>query len=207
MPRVSWITSCLWLLLGGLSASAHAVNEVPVPADIQITFTAKPTDHLVPGDSVQATLTMTNLGPKSVQQLIVESGHYVNEFYFTSFDCQHVGLIVEDFANGYDYLTVWYAVNAINAQTTELDVGQSLTCHMTLVLTHAAPLSYTVSFGLPNDYIDINRANDTSSITLRRAIPAVPATNSWSLAVLVLLTAGIASKHLRWQVRRDQSQA
>jgi hypothetical protein len=184
-------------VLGGIAPTVQAGLNVSVPADVQITFTASPTDHLAPGQPIQATLIITNLGPNPVKQLIVESSHYVDEFYFTSGDCQHVGLIVEDFANGYDYITVWFAVNAINAQITQLDVGQSLTCHLSLVLTPAAPLTYSVSFGMPDDYIDINPSNDRATITLQQAIPAVPATTRWSLALLALLMAGLAAALVR----------
>jgi len=189
-----WATLYLWMLLCGFSVSVYAGNEVPVPADIRVTLTANPSEHLIPGEPIQAVLTVTNLGPDPVQNLIIQSASFVNEYDITAFDCQDFLLVVQDQGNGgYSYVVIWFAVGQLFSQTTQLDVGQSLTCNMTFVLTRAASLNYNVSFGLPNDYIDVNPSNDTGTVTLQQDVPTVPAMGKVSLAILLFMMAVTAA--------------
>jgi hypothetical protein len=176
-----------------LCFASASVWAVTVPADIKVTLTANQTDHLVPGQPIHASLTITNLGPNPVQNLIVQSAPVVNEYEIAAIDCNHFFLVVHELNNGgYFYQEVWFAVGAINSQTTQLDVGQSLTCNITLSLTTAAPLSYTFSFGLPTDYIDVNPSNDVGSVVFQHDVPTVPAMG-WVSSVILLFLIAIAA--------------
>jgi len=181
------------------SVAAHAAAPpIIVPSDIAVTLTATPTVNLVPGQRIYFTLTVTNLGPATVTDLIVESSPIYGEFDPSSgtVDCQYMAAQVVDTATDFYYLYVWYLAGFSG----DFPAGEMRTCHISFLITAQAPAVTPFTFGLPYYYVDINPSNDTATAFLQRAVEPIPVVPVLSPAMLVLLasllaaTAGVAHR-------------
>src|SRR5215475_10124641 len=91
MPAMHVLRTLLTAICFALVATAHAAAPpINVPSDIAVTLTATPTSNLVPGQRIYFTLTVTNLGPATVNNLVVQSSPIYGEFdpYTGTVDCQ-----------------------------------------------------------------------------------------------------------------------
>jgi len=175
-----------------LVATAHAAAPPPtnVPSDIDVTLTATPTNNLVPGQRIDFTLTVTNLGPATVQNVVVQSSPIYGEFDLNNgtVDCQHMAVEVADTATDFYYLLNWF----LAAPFGDFPAGETRTCHISFLITAQASAVTPFSFGLPSDYVDINSGNDSATVFLQRAPAAPVAIPALSSATLLLLVALLA---------------
>jgi hypothetical protein len=182
--------------LASVTARA-AAPPIIVPSDIAVTLTATPTTNLVPGQRIFFTLTVTNLGPATVHNLIVQSSPIYGEFDISTgtVDCQYMGLQVVDDVTDFYYLYVWYLAGFSG----DFPAGETRTCHISFLITAQAPAVTPFSFGLPYYYVDINPTNDIATVFLQRTVDAVPALSPMMLGLLaaVLAVAGAVAWRLK----------
>jgi hypothetical protein len=157
--------------------------------DIGVTFSASPTENLVPGQPIDFELTVTNHGDESVDFLALSSSHFVHEIVSGPSDCGLV-TVVADGENFYEFWRTWYVSGA--AGGAPLEAGESRTCHFQMALTYEAPVSYPFTFGLPDFFTDPNPDNDRVTLILRRgdlAPVAVPSLSAYAMLLLVAMLA------------------
>jgi hypothetical protein len=176
-----------------LVTTAHAVAPPPinVPSDIAVTLTATPTANLVPGQRIYFTLTVTNLGPATVNDLVVQSSPIHGEFdpHTGTVDCQYMAVEVADTATDFYYLLTWFLAGFPG----DFPAGETRTCHMSFQITAQASAVTPFTFGLPYDYVDINPSNDTATVFLQRAVDPIPVVPVLSPAMLLLLAGLLAT--------------
>lgn len=182
----------LVLLLVAFPASAGFVN---VPADISVQLNAEPSSGLTTGEPITFTISATNHGPSPVNNLLLISSDFVDEFDLSAgtSDCQDLGLVVADGESFY------YHYHLRPTYPDPMQVGETRTCHITLPLSAQAPDTWTFGFGVAFFYLDINPANNTSVVTLRRGLDPARAIPTLSPGVLLLLAALLlaAAAHAR----------
>jgi hypothetical protein len=173
------------------SVTAHAtVPPIIVPSDIAVTLTATPTVNLMPDQRIAFTLTVTNLGPATVNDLIVQSSPIYGEFDLSTgtVDCQYMALEVADNPTDFYYRFVWYLAGFSG----DFPAGETRTCHISFLITAQAPAVTPFTFGLPYYYVDINPSNDSATVFLQRAIDPIPALSPAMLLLLASMMAATA---------------
>lgn len=172
-----------------LLCSASAYGQFTIPADVSVRMSAAPTTGLMPGEPFVITLSVTNHGPEPADPIIVISTAFTNEFDDSvgTVDCPYMGVVVTD-GKTYFYEYAW--IPTIGGA---IEVGQTLTCHLTLALSANAPDIYVFEFEIPSFIEDLDPSNNSASVTLRRAAATqLPAASPWSMMVLsaAMLLAG-----------------
>jgi hypothetical protein len=195
ISRVGYFIAVLWL-----AATNANAGSLPAPSDVAVGLTAQPRSSLVTGQSVYFTLSVTNHGPEPVDDLVLLSTAFVDEFdgYDVSTNCQNLVVSVAD-GEFYFYNYIWY----VTLQRT-LDVGENRSCSLRLVVTSHMPSVFQFGFSALDP--DINPDNDSAIVTLRRA-PApvatpVPALSRAMSCLLAVLLGAIGSVGWRGSVRR-----
>jgi hypothetical protein len=195
----------LGLALNIIPALALA-GFVNVPADISVHLSAEPSTGLVAGQPITFTISATNHGPNPVDNLLLVSSTFVNEFDLSGgvSDCPWLGLVVADGKSFY------YFYNLRPTYPNPMSVGETRTCRIILPVSSQAPASWMFAFGVASFYLDINPANNSASVTLRRALGAttpipVPALSPIALILLVGLLAMIAKWAMARQVATHRS--
>ncbi|MGA9421142.1 MAG: hypothetical protein WBW61_02205 [Rhodanobacteraceae bacterium] len=187
--------TALLLSLVAAGSVAQAGNPpIVVPADVSVGFTAQQSTELVPGQSINFTLSVTNHGPEPVDRLALFSTTFVDEFdiHDASTDCQNLVTAVGD-GEGFYYLFLWFPTD----QGT-LAVGETLSCQLRLVLTSQAPAVFPFGFFIPLDgFVDINPDNDSVTVYLRRAAAPIPSQSPLMLLLLATLLTAAGSLRLR----------
>ena len=182
-----------------VSVSAHAVPPpIIVPSDIAVTLAAAPTTNLVPGQRIDLTLTATNLGPATVQDLIVQSSPIYGDLSIDKVDCQDMAAEVVDAEPHPYYLLNWFLAGAISA---DFPAGETRTCHIGFSITAQASAVTPFSFGLPYYYVDMNPSNDTATVFLQRRVDSVPALSPMMLGLLALVLAVAGA--VTWRLKVD----
>ncbi|HET6545210.1 MAG TPA: hypothetical protein VFG55_00515 [Rhodanobacteraceae bacterium] len=182
--------------LPGISM-AGSPDPTPVPADVSVDLVADPANNLAPGELVTFTLSVTNHGPETVNDVSLQSSTFIDEFDVNgegSTDCQNLDVAVADFAGGYDYRFLWY----LTLQGS-LAVGETRSCHIQLAMGNL-PAVFAFSFFVPDYYQDINPSNNSATVYLRRGpapafvpVPALSRWTQWLLATWLALTAVLRS--------------
>jgi hypothetical protein len=164
---------------------SNAGSEI-IPSDVAFIMSAEPANGIEPGDFVTLTLSATNLGPEPVTTVILLSSHFVEELDFVATTCEDFGSFVTDLGDGYYYTFTWYPARAVTGST--LAVGQTRTCTLTFAMTAHAPDVYPFRFYIPDYFQDINPANDSATVYLRRVptAPPTPVTANGRIAALLL---------------------
>lgn len=177
-----------YLLLVAVTLPGIVQADAPlvvVPSDIAVTFTATPNTNLSTGAALTLTVTAANLGPQPVDTLILESSAFTSQFDFAhaSVNCTGFVISVADGVTGPAQFMNWY-VAAIPLGTAPFAVGDTRTCEITLALSSSAPQALPFTFGLAHQFADVNPANDSATVVLRRPVTSIPAL---SRAMLLLL--------------------
>lgn len=190
MSRIVQLMLCLALVGAAfVCANALAVGRgVVLTEDIGVSFSAMPTENLVPGDSIEFELTATNHGDEAVDTVTLSSSDYVDEIVRVGSDCTLI-TVVADGEDFFFYYLNWYLAGAGGPP---LEAGESRTCHFQMTLTPAAPAVYDFTFGLPTYYFDPNPSNDRVTVTLQRGDLAPVAVPSLSAYAMLLLVATLA---------------
>jgi len=198
MTRASkLLTALFWIALSGEGMS----QTVVVLSDVSVTFTAVPTSGLVVGQPIDFTLTVTNIGPNQINDLLVESSNFVFEFGAFSQVTGDCFLLtrVSDTTTGFFYNLDWF-VTGSSTGSKPLAVGQTVTCHFRTSLSSSAPTTTLFSFGLPSYYTDVNPANSRATVTLQEVLPVVPTISRLAEMLLGALLLAVGSSI----VRRDE---
>jgi Domain of unknown function DUF11 len=188
------IAFLLAVLLSSLSTRAIA-GEGELPGDVAVTLTATPNVNLVPGQRVQFTVTVTNLGPEEIAQPFALSSSMIVDELDTgdteSTDCVVVTEVV-DLRNGGSYYLLNWEVLGLPPDVQTLEVGGTVTCHFSEAVTSALPPNFLFSMSLNALWTDPNPNNNSASVLLQRAPIPAPAMTAWALLVLVgsLMLAG-----------------
>ena len=172
--------------------------EIILPSDVSVTLTATPSVDLVPGQPITFTLSVTNLGPVPVHVLGIDSSAIYDQFdlHTAQVDCTAIVLNVVDGETTFYYYYQWYP-----AFFSDLAVGETRACHLTLALTSQAPAVMPFSFGLPSFIADPNPSNDRVTVLLQQqVVPSIPAL---SPAMLLLLAGVLAATAGIVYLRRD----
>jgi hypothetical protein len=179
------ISATLTLLV---SLPLHAV-EVVIPSDISVHLSAYPDSHIIPDQPVIFTLTVVNHGPEPVDLLAVISSDFYDQIdpYFGIVDCQGVVLSVSD-GKTFHFNYWWYTTDE-----GVLAVGESRTCHITLAMTNQMPAVWPFSFAIPPFIEDINPANNSATVILRRGDIEPLAIPMLSPLFLLILTIGFTT--------------
>ena len=192
----------LVLALGLLGYPVASAGQVELPTDISVHLTAQPDVGLIPGEPIVFTLTVVNIGPQPANDLSVISSDFYDQIDLGSgsADCQGVILSVTD-GEPFHFNYTWYPT----VFEGPLLVGESRTCRFTLALTSQAPPVWPFGFGL-RTYLfeDINPANNTSTVILRRGDIAPVAIPMLSPTVTLLLALAMAASAC-YALRRSQS--
>lgn len=156
------VLAALCLVLASIT-SAHAQNgNIHVDADIGVTLSASPTSNLVPGQTVDLSLTATNYGPGVADVLTLQSSDILASLQFVhgSSDC---GIVPVTFADDQGRPTSqvlrWNAVIG----PPYFNAGDTVHCHLQALVLPTAPKQFTLSVGIPF-LTDLNSANDTASV-------------------------------------------
>jgi hypothetical protein len=192
MMRISALA--VFALALALTSAARAGQQV-IPADIGITFTAAPNTDLHAGESINGTLTVTNFGPGAANYLVVQSSSFTNEFGSFAADpeeCFVFATVVDAQPAPYYYLN-WQVANVLGAGTAPFRPGETRTCHLTFSLSPTASPSMTFGWNIPSFFVDLNSANNASTVLLQLAAVPVPAVAPLGSAILCLLVALIGA--------------
>lgn len=186
----------------GIALASKPLPQQPadfIPTDLAVQFSAEPTDGIESGQTIHFTVSVTNHGPEPVESVTLMSSNFVDEFYLdnATADCQAFLTRITDGNGFYYYNQIWYP-----AFFSTLEVGEARTCHFTLDFSHLAPPVFPFSFGLASYETDLNPANDTQAVVLRRGrLPATLPTLSPQAQILLglgmLACAGLAIRHRR----------
>jgi hypothetical protein len=152
------------------------------------------------GDTITFAIAVTNLGPEPIDAFVVSSSFFHDEldvFSLTVEECEggpFSAVVVDYIGGGWDYYLHWYPALP---PSPVLDVGETLTCRFGMALTETAPATYPFSFDLGGSFVDLNPANDTATVLLRRAASAaattpIPALSPFALSLLAVLLVGMA---------------
>lgn len=193
------------LLLLTLSQSAVAGNDVLVPSDLSVQFSAQPDNGIEPGDFINFSVTVVNHGPEIVDLITLVSSEFFGEIDINtgSQDCTlvlSVGNDVDPVPSGTGnstatgkggepfFIYFWYPI----FDGGPIQVGESRTCTFSRPATSLMPPVWPFSFGLlSSTYVDLDPTNDASTVILRRG--ALPTTlPALSPLALLLLVAGLA---------------
>jgi hypothetical protein len=77
-----------------------------------------------------------------------------------------------------------------------LAVGETRTCTFQLKFGSAAGSSYAFSFATSSNYPDINPANDSATVVLRRRVEAIPLLSPLTMLLLACALAVLAGRFL-----------
>lgn len=190
----------LVLLLGASCAEHASCGTIQIPSDVSVSLTAEPNAGLEPGDEVTFLVSVTNLGPETIDGLVVSSSFFHDQLDVGSLTIEAceggpLGAVVVDYSDGrFDYYVHWYPVLP---SSPPLDVGQTIACSFSMRITDTAPLVYPFSFDLGGSLVDLNPSNDSATVVLRRAggiavATPVPALSPFALCALAALLAGMA---------------
>lgn len=173
-----------------IASSASFAGEIVVPADISVHLSAQPDTNVIPGEPVVFTLTVVNLGPGTADQLVLISSDFYDQIdlNFGSVDCQGVVLSVSD-GKAFHFNYSWYPTIFEGP----LLAGESRTCHITLAMTNQMPAVWPFGFAIPDFIDDINPANNTGTVVLRRGDIAPVAIPMLSPYFLLLLAIGLVT--------------
>jgi len=185
----------MWFL--ALFSIAIVVNAaVPpevLPSDVSVTLSASPDFGLAVDEIVHLQLSVTNNGPVVLNNVIVFSSHFYDQFDLgkSSNDCL-MTFVVDDDGTPFSYLHIWYAT-----QYADLAVGETRTCHIQMALSPRAPPVTSLTFGLPYFYLDPDPTNDRQTVFLHRALDSIPTASPMTLLALAGLLAVSAMAALR----------
>ncbi len=188
MPTLRWLLAVTLFASVSMRPGVSA-GELSIPSDIAVALTASPDVDLVPGEPITFSVSTTNLGPEPVNLLLLISSDFYDQFGPSDVpnDCPGLVVVVSD-GETFHYNFWWYPTDA-----GILAVGETRVCPITLTLTSQAPPTMQFSFGLPYFITDLNPANDSATVTLRRAIAAAAPIPALSPATLLVLTALLAA--------------
>jgi hypothetical protein len=183
----------LLALAAALASSTEAAlaGDWQLPSDVGVTLEASPTTGLMPGQPIDITVSVSNLGAKELPIVVTMSSIYVDEMQLVGVNPDECFLfvLVGDLSNGgYDYRIEWDPASPDFAPP--LAPGETRVCRFQIALDASAPASYEFSFGLPDFFHDPNPGNDRATVTLHRAaavpvqVPALSGTMLWLLAAL-----------------------
>jgi hypothetical protein len=167
--------------------------QTPIPSDVSVQFSASPETDLRTGQLIDFTLTATNLGPKPVQQTVLFSSDiYLHELEFVNVvSCANLAGVVGNGVGLPFFSLHWYLT-----LDKPLGVGETRTCTFRFSLGSAAPARYEFRFATSGNYPDINPANDSASVFLRRHVEAIPLLSPLTMIVLALVLAAFASRSM-----------
>lgn len=177
----------------------YACGQTPIPSDISVHLSAQPDRNLRTGQAIEFTLSTTNHGPEPVQQeALISSDVYLDELVFGSVvSCPHFLAAVGN-GSGQPFTTYfWYLT-----QDRPLAVGETRTCTFRLKYGPKAGSSYAFSFARSGNYPDINPANDSATVILRRWANAIPLLSPIALILLACALAALAGRSLSTARRR-----
>jgi Domain of unknown function DUF11 len=191
----------VWRLSLALSlaivATSGVAGEGELPGDVSVALSATPRVNLVPGQRVEFTVTVTNLGPAEIAQpFLLSSSMIVDELdtgYTESSDCVVITEVV-DLRNGGSYYLLNWEVIGLPPDVQTLEVGGSVTCRFSEAVTSAFPPNFLFGMSLATLWTDPNPNNNSVSVLLQRAPIAAPAMTVWALLVLagsLMLTGAI----------------
>lgn len=177
-------------LVGSATSSAGTIQ---LPSDVSVSLTAEPSTGLESWDAITFTVSVTNLGPESLDRLGVSSSFFHDQldvFSLVIDECEGgpFGAAVVDYIGGYDYYVFWYPVFP---STPALNVGETLTCRFSMALTDTAPAVYPFSFDLGGSLVDLDPSNNIATVVLRRAAPAADATPIPTLSPIALFVLAV----------------
>jgi hypothetical protein len=166
--------------------TAH--GQFTIPADVSVQMSAVPTAGLLTGQPFVVTLTVTNHGPEPADPLMIISSAFTNKLdpSVGEIDCPYMGVVVSD-GETYYYQYAW--IPTIGGA---IEIGQTLTCHITLALSASAPDIYVFGFEIPSFIEDLDPSNNSASVTLRRAAATVLPAMSVPGMLAMLFTLGLA---------------
>jgi len=204
------------------SHSSVAGNDIFLPTDLEVHFSAQPNSGVEPGDMVEFQVTVLNNGPQSLTQAIaLISSEFFGEIDINvgSQDCTLVLAVGNDIdpvpsgtgtptaaAKGGEpyFIYFWYPL----FDGGPIAVGESRTCTFVRPSTSLMPPVWSFDFGLlSSSIVDLNPANDTSTVVLRRGtLPTtLPALSPQALVLLMgglLLCAGLALRRQQFGHKR-----
>jgi hypothetical protein len=191
-------TSLVAFLATTLSTLAHA-GFVIIPSDMSVELDAYPTSQLEPGQAVNLTLGVTNLGPEDVGLIGIESRRFTDEFELISVDPPCTLFVTpEDPGEGSRYFLYWEVANTTNGGAL-IAVGETRTCGIRIALNQNAPRPYVFIVGIPPYFADLSPYNNSATVDLALA-PETPisipiASRPWQcLLALFLLCAAYIGK-------------
>jgi hypothetical protein len=196
--RATGILLAVSLILGW--ATVAAAGDWQLPSDVGVTLIASPTTGLLPGQPIDVTFSVSNLGSEELPVIFTMSSVYVDEMQLITVNPDECFLyvLVGDLAGGgYDYRIVWEPASPDFAPP--LAPGETRVCHFQIALGASAPASYDFSFGLPDFFHDPNPSNDRATVVLHRAAVApaqVPMLSVVMLWLLAVLSAGVGISRL-----------
>jgi hypothetical protein len=173
-----------WTLLMLLVIAPAYAGSFVVPADISVSLGAEPSMDLVSGQPINFTISATNHGPNAANTLLISSSEFTTEFDLSNAqsDCQGLVLAVADTEFGFFYYYDWYVSDGGSLQ-----IGETRSCHLSLLVSTSAPAVWSFGFELPEFFTDINPTNNSASVTLRRALAEptpIPAVSPLGLLLL-----------------------
>ncbi|HET9033926.1 MAG TPA: hypothetical protein VFN25_13610 [Dokdonella sp.] len=178
-------------------APPPAFSQGTIPSDVAITMTATPSDNLSPGELISFVITATNLGPAAVPVLPMISSQFIDEFDLGpggSSNCPGIALQVAD-GKYFFYNLVWDPTI-----TAPLAAGETRVCELKFSLTEAAPEILPFTFGIYESWVDLNEANNSATVILRRGDMApvtLPMLSPGALMVLLGMLTFMAWIQLR----------
>jgi hypothetical protein len=176
----------LSLMLGW--AKGALAGDWQLPSDVGVTLAASPTTGLLPGQPIDVTFSVSNLGSEELPVIFTMSSVYVDEMQLVTINPDECFLyvLVGDLADGgYDYRIVWEPASPDFAPP--LAPGETRVCHFQIALGASAPAAYDFSFGLPDFFHDPDPSNDRVTVVLHRAAAAPTQVPTLSVAMLWLL--------------------
>jgi uncharacterized repeat protein (TIGR01451 family) len=205
--RISRLTNmnvCRCIVIALLASHLTLVRADPVPlfTDVSVTMTATPAANLVPGQQVQFTVTVTNLGPVPIQQPIaITSSNIVGDVLSNgSSDCGILPIVVDLRTGGSYYYLLWEVFG--QSEAPNFAVGDSVSCHISESITPQTPPIFDFSMGLDPYWSDIDPSNNSATVALQPAPIPTPALSTWALLLLTgLVVLAGAFGHARRRAR------
>jgi hypothetical protein len=191
---------------------------VKIPSDVSVQFGAQPDSGIEPGELIEFNVTVTNNGPEVVGDISLISSEFYGEIDVNS-GTQNCTLVLA-VGNGTDPVPSGADITTDASKGGEpffiyfwfpfydggpLEVGESRTCTFSRPSTSLMPPVWSFSFGLQISYFeDLNPANDTSTVTLRRGTLPTQLPMLTPAAVLALLAGIVLCASLALQRRQSR---
>ena len=162
-----------------------------------MTIVAAPISNLVPGDSVNFTMTVTNAGPAPLGYFAIAGPSISGQLDVPNGVWNDCNMIIStgDATDGPFFILEWFPSGLVGENP--MAAGETRTCHFTLLITSEAPNTYAYTIDLPDYWSDLNSSNNSATVVLKRALDPIPALSSWILALLATLIGGMSHSYRR----------